>query len=117
MEIGEAGKILNNIGLKYTIEYVQATDRSKVIDQFPLPGTEVQEGSIIDLYLKQKEEAEIQVPYLVGKNREEIIQTLEDMSLNYEFKGQGSAISQDPLPGENITKNEKIMVEFGEMEE
>ncbi len=117
MEIGEAGKSLNNIGLKYTTEYVQTIAESKVIDQFPLPGTEVQEGSIIDLYLRQKEEAEIQVPYLTGKSREETIQILEEMNLNYEFKGQGNAINQNPLPGEKITKNTKIVVEFGELEE
>lgn len=116
MIIEEAGKTLNDIDLKYTTEYVQITDKSKVIDQFPLPGTEVQAGSIIDLYLKQKEEATIQVPYLSGKTREEVVKTLEKIGLSYELKGDGKVINQNPLPGEKITNDTKIVVEFGERE-
>lgn len=112
-EIGEAGKILSDIGLRYTTEYLQITERTKVLDQFPLPGIEVQENSIIDLYLKQNEEV-IKAPYLVGMTRDEAIKVLEDMNLNYELSGEGKVIRQDPLPGEKITDDTKIMVEFGE---
>lgn len=117
MEINEAGRILKDLGLKYTTEYITITDKSKVIDQFPQPYTQVDEGSIIDLYLKQKEESEIQVPYLIEKTKEEIIEILEAMNLTYELEGEGKAISQVPLPGEKISEDIKIIVEFGEREE
>ena len=116
-EIEKAGKTINDMGLKYTTEYLERTDKTKVIDQFPLPGAEVDRGTIVDLYLKQKESSETQVPYLVGKTKEEIIMMLEDMKINYEFKGDGKAVNQNPLPGEKITKDTKILVEFGEIEE
>lgn len=117
MEMKKAGKDLNSIGLKYTTEYLERTDKSKVIDQFPLPGAQVDKGSIVDLYLKQKENPQLQVPYLVRKTKEDTIMILENMDLNYEFKGEGKVVNQNPLPGEEINKDTKIIVEFGEIEE
>lgn len=49
--IEEAGKVLTELGFKYTTESDNITTKSKIINQFPLPGTEVLKGSIIDLYL------------------------------------------------------------------
>lgn len=117
MEIGKAGRILNDMGLKYTTEYVQVTDESKVISQFPEPYTEVREGSIVDLYLKEKLEVEAKVPYLVGKTKEEAIESLEAMKLEYELIGEGLVISQKPLPGEKINEDTKIIVEFQQGQE
>lgn len=112
MEIGKAGKLLNSIGLKYTTEYLEMTERSKVLDQFPLQGIEVKKGSIIDLYLHQSKNDIVLTPYLIGKSKDEVIKTLDDMHLNYELTGDGEAISQQPLPGEEISDNTKIKVEF-----
>ncbi|MDR7857184.1 penicillin-binding transpeptidase domain-containing protein [Tissierella sp.] len=113
-EIGEAGKALTAIGLKYTTEYVDLTSESKVLDQFPLPGTEVQIGSIIDLYLNDKDEEMIIMPSLIGKDKTEVISILNELNLNYELKGEGKAIRQNPTFGEHININTKIEVEFGE---
>ncbi len=112
-EIGEAGKALTAIGLKYTTEYVDLTSESKVLDQFPLPGTEVQKGSIIDLYLNDKSEETIIMPSLIGKDKTEVIKILDEMNVNYELKGEGEAIRQNPAFGEQIKINTKIEVEFG----
>ena len=117
IEMKQAGKDLNSIGLKYTTEYLERSDKSKVIDQFPIPGAQVDKGSIVDLYLKQKEDSQIQVPYLVRKSKEDTIVILENMNLNYEFKGEGRVVNQNPLPGEKINKDTKIIVEFREIEE
>ena len=54
MTIGEAGEILSQLGFRYTTESYNITENSVVIDQFPLPGTEVTKGSIIDLYLQEE---------------------------------------------------------------
>lgn len=112
MKIGEAGKILSDAGLRYTTEYVQVTDESIVINQYPDPYTEINERSIIDIYLKQNEETEAKIPYLVGKTKDEAIQTLEAMNLNYDLIGEGKVVNQNPLPGEKIEDGIKIIVEF-----
>ena len=69
MKIEEAGKILSDLGFKYTTESFNIIENSMVIDQFPLPGTEVTKGSIIDLYLDEdyKKESKIIMPNLNRK--------------------------------------------------
>ena len=51
--IEEAGRILMEHGFRYTTDTYNISEKSKVIDQFPLPETEVSKGSIIDLYLDE----------------------------------------------------------------
>lgn len=114
MKIGEAGKTLTNAGLKYTTEYLYLTSDSIVLDQFPLPNTEVQKGSIVDLYLNVREGEIIIMPYLIGKDRQEVIQILDELNLNYDLNGEGKAKNQNPLAGEEIQSDRKIEVEFGD---
>lgn len=110
--IGEAGRILTDLGLKYTTEYLEYTDGSKVIGQFPSAGVEVQKGSIIDLYLDVKIMDGPKMPYLIGKNREEVIEILDNMNIQYTLEGQGNAEVQNPLPGERLDYDTKVIVEF-----
>lgn len=112
MKIGEGGKILTDIGLRYTTEYLDLTSDSVILDQFPLPGTEVQKGSIVDLYLNIKEGETIIMPNLIGKDKSEVIEILNNLNLNYELRGEGKAKSQNPNPEEIIDINRKIIVEF-----
>lgn len=112
MKIGDAGKTLTEIGLRYTTEYLNLTSDSVVIDQFPLPDTEVQKGSIVDLYLNINEAEIIIMPDLIGKDKQEVIKILDNLNLNYELKGEGKAKFQDPNPGAIIDINRKIVVEF-----
>ena len=91
MKIGEGGKALTDMGLRYTTEYLDLTSDSVILDQFPLPGTEVQKGSIVDLYLNIKEGETIIMPNLFGKDKSEVIEILNDLNLNYELKGEGKA--------------------------
>ena len=112
MKIGEAGKILTEAGLRYTTEYMNLTSDSVILDQFPLAGTEVQKGSIVDLYLNISEGESLIMPDLIGKDKSEVIDILNNLNLNYELKGEGKAKAQDPKPGEIIDINRKIIVEF-----
>ncbi len=112
MEIGDAGKILTDLGLRYTTEYIEITDKSLVINQYPAPHTEIREGAIVDLYLEKSQSSDLKMPYLVGKSKEEVIKTLDDLGLSYEFEGEGQAIDQNPLPGEKVESGVKIRVEF-----
>lgn len=114
MKIGNAGKILSDAGLKYTTEYVDITDESIVLDQFPLPNTEVQKGSIIDLYLNVKSKDTIIMPSLADMTKEEVIRILDGLNLNYNLKGTGTVVTQSPMFGEEINLEQKIEVEFKE---
>jgi len=113
MKIGEAGKTLTDLGFKYTTEYFELTSESTVIDQFPLPGTEVQKGSIVDLYFNEKDEEHLIMPSLMDKDREEVIEILDRLNLNYELKGEGKVKDQDPPAGRVIYSDSKVIVEFG----
>lgn len=112
--IGEAGRSLTDIGLRYTTEYLELANDSTVIEQFPSPGVEVQKGSIIDLYLNLNTlpSNTISMPYLINMTKEQVIATLNDMNLEYTLTGEGIALEQNPLPGEEITTDTKVLVEF-----
>lgn len=110
--IGEAGKTLTELGLRYTTEYLELNNDSTVIEQFPSPGAEVQKGSIIDLYLNTLPSNTVSMPYLIDMSKEQVIKTLNDMNLEYTLTGDGVAIEQNPLPGEEITTDMKVFVEF-----
>ncbi len=112
--IEEAGRILMEHGFRYTTDTYNISEKSKVIDQFPLPETEVSKGSIIDLYLDEdtKMQEKVVMPDLIGKSREDVINILENLKLKYHFKGTGKAIMQRPEPGTEVDINSIIEVEF-----
>lgn len=111
-KIGEAGKILTDLGLKHTTEYLELTNESIVLDQFPLPGVEVKKGSIVDLFMDFKPNEEIVMPDLTGKTKEEVIKILDEIALKYELKGNGKAVSQKPKSGEKTNLDTNVIVEF-----
>ncbi len=118
-KIEEAGKILTELGFRYTTESYDFSENSIVIEQFPLPGTEVTLGSIVDLYLDVDyiRDNKIVVPDVTGKTREEIINILKGVGLNYEFQGQGKAIDQDPKPGTEVEKNSTVKIKLSDTED
>jgi stage V sporulation protein D (sporulation-specific penicillin-binding protein) len=118
-KIEEAGKILTDLGFRYTTESYDFNENSIVIEQFPLPGTEVTSGSIVDLYLDvdYMRDNKIVVPDVTGKTREEIINILKGIGLNYEFQGQGRAIDQDPKPGTEVEKNSTVKIKLSDTED
>lgn len=117
--IGEAGRILLDLELKYTSESINIREDSKVIDQFPSPGTEVSKGSIIDLYLDEevRSKDKIVLPDLTGKTKEEVIKILDSLNLKYQFIGEGKAIKQNPGPDVEVDINSTIQVEFSSTKE
>lgn len=119
IKIEEAGKILSESGFKYTTESFNIIEDSMVIDQFPLPGTEVTKGSIIDLYLDEdyKKENKVIMPDLIGKDKEDVVKILNGLGLKYEFFGEGKVVEQDPMSGTKIDINFNIKVEFSDAKE
>lgn len=112
-KISEGGKILADLGLRYTTEYQEITTESAILDQFPLPGAEVIKGSIIDLYLNKKPSAMI-MPDLIGKTKDEVMIALDELNLQYTLNGSGVAVSQNPAPGEEISGEINIVIDFSD---
>ena len=111
-KIGEAGKILADAGLRHTTEYLELTNESVIIDQYPLPGLAVKKESIVDLFIDFKAKKEMIMPFLTGKNEDETVDILEEMNLKYELKGNGKVESQSPQPGEEVDSQTEVIVEF-----
>lgn len=111
-KIGDAGKILSEAGLKHITEHLELTNESIVLDQIPLPGEKLKKESIVDLYIDSKPNEEITIPSLKGKKKDEVKKILDKINLKYEFKGEGKAFKQKPLPGEKVKKGSKITIEF-----
>ncbi len=113
LKIGEAGKTLTDLGLKYTTEYLEITTDSIIMDQFPLPETEVIKGSIVDLYLNLKPKTII-MPDLIGKTNEEVKEILDSMNQQYILNGSGKVINQIPAPGEEVSGEINIVIDFSD---
>lgn len=115
----EAGKILTDLGFKYNTEGTEITGESIVIDQFPLPGVDVSSGSIIDLYLNSmRDDSNIKImPDLMGKKKEEIIDILDSINLEYNINGNGIVTKQSPKSGTELEENTTIEVELSDIKE
>lgn len=116
MKIGEAGKVLANLGFRYTTESYDIQEDSVIIEQFPLAGTEVSKGSIIDLYLDidYKNDNTIIIPDFNGKSKDDVIKILDGLGLEYDFEGEGKAVDQNPKPGVQVDANSKVEVKFSD---
>lgn len=114
-----AGKTLTELGFKYNTELPNINEDTIVTDQFPLPGTKVNEGSIIDLYFNEKrKEPNVNImPDLTGKTREEVVKILDDLKLKYNFNGNGIVVNQKPKAGSEIDENITVEVEFSDIKE
>lgn len=112
--IVEASNTLKQLGLSYNTEILEVEKDNKVIDQFPLPGTKVHKSSMIDLYMNTRRQRDnmIIMPNLIGKNEEEVANILNRLSLRFKFKGEGTAISQNPKAGSTVNFNSLVEVEF-----
>ncbi len=114
MTIREGSKVLSNLGLKYNTETLDVEKNTLIIDQFPLPGTNVQKGSMVDLYVQTKRASveSVVVPSLKGKTENEVISVLNELNLRFQFKGEGVVKSQNPKPGTCVNFNSLVNVEF-----
>lgn len=110
--IGDAGKILSELDLRHHTEFLELTNESVVLEQYPSAGEVVKKGSIIDLYFDFKANEEIIIPPLDGKTRNQVIKELEELSLKYDLKGEGNAFEQIPKSGERVRLDTEITVKF-----
>lgn len=118
MMLEDAGKVISDLGLKYTTEYVNITDKTIVLSQKPAPGELVEPGTIIELSIDQNNREELIIPKLIGKSIDESMKILDILGLKYKIEGnEGVVINQDPLYSEMIEKNGEIILTIGDIEE
>lgn len=89
-----------------------------VTEQLPAPGTSVDEGTTVLLYMTQKygglnlQEGMAAVPDLKGMSEAEAKRALEDAGLLIDAAGEGRAISQDAAAGEIVPEGTAVRVVF-----
>ncbi|HEY9062056.1 MAG TPA: penicillin-binding transpeptidase domain-containing protein [Pseudobacteroides sp.] len=113
MDIENAAAELKKSKLDFIKEDLGDVKNTKVISQYPKPGTIVRENSFITLYMyKTDKPVMVKVPDLSKKTVLEAINTLNDIGLNIKVNGEGFAVSQSVLPGKEVQKGYEVGVNF-----
>lgn len=113
MEIEKAVAELKKSKLEFIKENMGNSNNTKVISQYPKPGTVVREDSFIVLYMYETDKpVMVKVPDLSNKTVLEATDALNDIGLNIRVKGDGFAVSQSVLPGKEVQKGYEIEVNF-----
>jgi serine/threonine-protein kinase len=112
----QAKELLESKNLTYgdISEEYDSTAEGKIISQSITKGTEVSEGTAIDLVISKGEE-NITVPDVTGKKESKAISTLEKQGLiaykissEYSDLPEGQVISTNPSSGSSVQKGTKI---------
>lgn len=106
----DAGRTLSNSSLKFNAASDQIRDLSIVSGQSPAAGTEVDEGTIIDLVLDPNDSNKKKIPKLLGKTEEEVKSLLKKSGFSYVMEGNGEVIEQNPKGGEVVSEKTKIEI-------
>ncbi len=120
LDLASAAERLQAKGLSYTQDGVGGT----VVDMLPKPGSVMEEGSIVLLYMSEKDDdtkldepvgsgEEVEVPNLTGKSIADCEKELAGRGLTLDASGDGVAVSQEPNAGESVPVGSKIKVNFG----
>lgn len=112
LDLAVAAEKLEDEGFMYLMD-----GTGTVKEQMPAPGTVVDEGTTILLYMETKSthddtEGMVVVPDLTGMTIMEAGQLLEEYKLQLGIQGEGEAIYQNPAPNTLVPEGTKIMVEF-----
>lgn len=116
MEQAEAISALNSLGFE-----ALSDGTGKVVEQMPAPGTDLDKGTTVQLYMENKNvtqdmEGKVVVPDLDGMSIIDAAGILEECNLNLSMQGQGIVTYQSPVAGEIVDEGTKVMVEFSEPE-
>ena len=108
-----AGLALDELNLKYIYN-----GTGNVTNMLPAPGTLVDEGTTVCLYMSIPDTddftGKIEVPDLTGLTIMEAAQRLEDCGLTLGITGTGKAVYQNPDKKTLVDPGTKIMVQFSE---
>lgn len=108
----DAGRKLSEVGLKFNAPSGQISDLGIVMEQSPLPGTEVEVGSIVELTLDPNDTNKKKIPRLTGKTAKEVEEILKDSEFSYEMEGEGVVVEQSPQGGEVVEKATRIRIKL-----
>ncbi|MDO4739246.1 MAG: penicillin-binding transpeptidase domain-containing protein [Eubacteriales bacterium] len=110
MSVGSAAKAVSEAGLRYVLD----GDGAQVLDQLPVPGSEMAKGSVMMLYVEPdaRAEASIPVPDVTGMNIADAQETLGAWGLQLQAQGEGLAVRQSPEAGEYAVPTALVQVHF-----
>lgn len=121
----DAEQLLTNADLKLgTVEQKPCEDQKKgsICDQDPKQGTSVDKDSTVNLVVSTGA-PKVAVPNVIDKNVDEATKQLEDKGFDVETKqtessqDEGTVLSQDPDPGNELEKGSTVTLEVAKAEE
>lgn len=108
----EATQRMTGAGLSYLL----SGSGAHVIDQMPSPGAEVNEKSIVMLYVDgavdMGDNDTVTVPDVTGKSIVEANRLLKSYGLPMQISGSGVAVGQEPAAGEKVVPTTRVTVRF-----
>ena len=113
----DAGKILIDSGLRFNNNSENVLPYSVVTNQSPSAGSYVLKDTIIDLAVNDKDSGILIMPDLSRKTRKESQSILNSMNLEYNIKGNGDFISQSPRPGQKLSGNESVTLNYSKRDQ
>lgn len=113
----DAGKIMIDAGLKFNNNSETVLPYSVVTNQSPSAGSYVLKDTIVDLAVNDKDSGLLIMPDLSKKTRKESQSILNSMNLEYNIKGNGDFISQSPRPGQKLSGNESVTLNYSKRDQ
>lgn len=110
--VGEAIRILNNTGLKYSVD--SSVDMNAMVSaQMPVAGESLIEKSLVKLYVEGNDTRfNTVVPDVTNVDIVTATKKLQDAGLNIKISGSGMSVLQDPAAGTSIEQGSVVRVEF-----
>ena len=114
LTLQEAGKILLNNKLNFTIEpNMNVHGDEQIIDMFPKPSAKIPIESNVILYVKGKNDNnKVNVANVEGKTIKEVSNIFEGLGLKLKAIGNGKAVSQNPVANTQVESNSIVTVKF-----
>ncbi|WFD09158.1 PASTA domain-containing penicillin-binding protein [Tepidibacter hydrothermalis] len=114
LTLQEAGKILLNNKLNFTIEpNINVHGDEQIIDMFPKPNTKIPVESNVILYIKGKNDNnKVNVVNVEGKTIKEVSNIFEGLGLKLKAIGNGKAVTQNPAANTQVEPNSIVTVNF-----
>ncbi len=111
--IKKAAEKLKSLGLTYEIEGNVSKEDTTVMYQFPVSGDILSSDSHVVLYTYVPDSKKtIQMPYLIGKDKDYVIKTLRDLGLNVQDDGNGICVDVEYPAGSLVEKGTIVKITF-----
>lgn len=108
MNLSSGGTKLTSKGLRYTSDYIEIDQTTIIKGQKPRPGQMVEPGTIVDLDIENNTGSKVIVPKLEGMSLDEASSVLEEIGLEFTYKGRGMVQDQDPKAGKKLNQSSKV---------